>query len=58
MIWWGYGNYPVTRTNMKSAMRTIEDINDIGGDRWIYSAHNKYVIELHHEGEILIGDLI
>lgn len=39
-------------------MSAIEDINAIGGDQWIYSPHNKYVIEFHHEGEILIGHLI
>ncbi|MCT4596522.1 MAG: hypothetical protein N4A50_01410 [Vallitalea sp.] len=54
-VLWGYRDSPVIRTKLISAMGAIDDINVIGGDQWIYSPHDKYVIEFYHEGEIMIG---
>lgn len=56
-ILWGYGDDPVIRTNLEDSINSISHINAIGGDQWVYSPENKYVIEFYHEGEIVASIL-
>ncbi|WP_010243289.1 CDI toxin immunity protein [Acetivibrio cellulolyticus] len=56
-ILWGYGDDPVIQTNLKDAINSISHINAVGGDQWVYSPENKYVIEFYHEGEIVAAIL-
>ena len=54
---WGYssGNSPVIKTDLRNAIRHIDDINAVGGDQWLYCPSYKFVIEFYHEGDIIIG---
>lgn len=54
-ILWSYGDFPVLQTQLLKALDALEDVMAVSPDVFILSL-SKYVIELHHEGEITIGN--
>ena len=54
-ILWGYGEYPVIRTDLNAAMHAIESIRMVGADQWLYNPHDGVITEYYHEGDVMIG---
>lgn len=53
-VLWGYGDYPVIKSHLEIILDAIENITAIGSDQWIYSPDGHFIIEIYHEGEILL----
>ncbi|NHM33634.1 hypothetical protein [Neobacillus terrae] len=54
--YWGYGNFPVIKANLKTIINAFDDLIAVSSDTYLYIPM-KYVIEVYHEGEITIGYL-
>lgn len=48
---------PSLKTDLKTAMTTIDDITAVSFDTWLFNPLAKYVIELHHDDGMTIGVL-
>lgn len=53
-VLWGFGDYPVIKSHLEVILDSIENIIAIGSDQWIYSPDGHFIIEIYHEGEILL----
>lgn len=54
-ILWGYGDEPVLRARLDSIFSSIELIECIGSDQFLYHPQKAIIVELFHEGSITMG---
>ncbi|PGS03257.1 hypothetical protein [Bacillus pseudomycoides] len=55
-IYWSYGDFPVLKVNIEKVIRAFDDVTAVSADTYLY-VPNKYVVEIHHEGEMRVGFL-
>ncbi|SFJ16140.1 CDI toxin immunity protein [Thermoflavimicrobium dichotomicum] len=52
---WDEGTLPIIKTDLKKVLECIDDVTAVSFDTWIFSPSSGYVIEIYHEGEVLVG---
>lgn len=55
ILLWNYSDAPAVSTDLKNALRVIDDVTAVGSDTFMFCPSAGYVIEFYHEGEITIG---
>ncbi|WP_079421287.1 hypothetical protein [Paenibacillus ferrarius] len=53
-ILWSTGSQLVLKSQLCKVLSAIDDVLAVGADTFIYSP-SRFIIEFHHEGEIIIG---
>lgn len=55
-ILWSTGKQPVLKSQLCTVLKAIDDVSlsAVGADTFVFSP-SRFVIEFHHEGEIVIG---
>jgi hypothetical protein len=54
-VLWGYGSAPCLRVSLRKALEHWEELRDYGGDAFLYAPDGTFVVELYHEGDIVVG---
>ncbi|WP_044640359.1 CDI toxin immunity protein [Risungbinella massiliensis] len=54
-ILWGYGDDPVLQAKLDSIFSSIELVECIGSDQFLYHPQKAIILELYHEGSITMG---
>lgn len=55
ILLWNYSDAPAVSTDLRSALRAIDDVTAVGSDTFMFCPSAGYVIEFYHEGEVTIG---
>ncbi|WP_282943015.1 hypothetical protein [Paenibacillus sp. RC67] len=48
-------NLPVVESTLQKIIENIDDVEVVGFNTWIVNMEMNKIIEIHHEGEIMIG---
>lgn len=54
-ILWDEGSLPVIESNLEKVFEVIDDVTAVSFDTWIISSTSSFVIEIFHDGEVIIG---
>ncbi len=55
LIIWDEMNLPVVESTLQKIIENIDDVEVVGFNTWIVNMEMNKIIEIHHEGEIMIG---
>jgi hypothetical protein len=54
-VLWGCRSVPFLRISLRKALEHAEELRDYGGDSFLYAPDGMFVVELYHEGDIVVG---
>lgn len=56
-VMWDEANLPCLKLELKDIINFIDDVTCVSFDTWVVSSDYNTIIELYHEGEIILGIL-
>ncbi|MBH8605210.1 hypothetical protein [Thermoactinomyces sp. CICC 10522] len=54
-IIWDAVTLPIIQSDLKKVFSVIDDVTAVSFDTWIFSPELGYVVEIYHEGEVIVG---
>ncbi|MDI4647906.1 CDI toxin immunity protein [Cohnella hashimotonis] len=57
LIIWDEMNLPVIESSLEKILNHIDDVEAVGFNTWIVNTEMNKIIEIHHEGGIIVGIL-